>query len=99
MKRHDGCLVDMTVAPLATESLCSVHLQKLTVGCHLRTCSRPRGSAPRARSKYFHGMPDMNTRPDLQVTVATAQAIVDCALAGRTAATVSTIHGGDIAAV
>jgi aminoglycoside phosphotransferase (APT) family kinase protein len=44
-------------------------------------------------------MPNVNTRPDLQVTVATAQAIVDFALADGTVATVSTIHGGDIAAV
>jgi hygromycin-B 7''-O-kinase len=44
-------------------------------------------------------MPNMNARPDVQVTVATAQAIVNCALARRTVATVSTIHGGDIAAV
>ena len=41
----------------------------------------------------------MNARPDLLVTVATAQAIVDGALAGRTVGAVSTIHGGDIAAV
>jgi hypothetical protein len=41
----------------------------------------------------------MNTRPDLQVSVATAQTVVDRACAGRTVATVSTIHGGDIAAV
>jgi hypothetical protein len=47
----------------------------------------------------IRGLPNVNMKPDLHVTVATAQAIIDRALAGRTVATVSTIHGGDIAAV
>src|SRR5262245_10293700 len=41
----------------------------------------------------------MSTRPDLQVSPETAQRIVDCAVAGRTVATISNIHGGDIAAI
>ena len=40
----------------------------------------------------------MTIRPDLQVPVATAQAIVDNVLVGQTVADVSKIHGGEIAA-
>jgi aminoglycoside phosphotransferase (APT) family kinase protein len=40
----------------------------------------------------------MTIRPDLQVPVATAQAIVDNVLVGQTVAEVSKIHGGEIAA-
>jgi hypothetical protein len=40
----------------------------------------------------------MSIRPDLQVPVATAQAIVDGVLVGHTVAAVSKIHGGEIAA-
>jgi hygromycin-B 7''-O-kinase len=41
----------------------------------------------------------MTIRPDLQVSVAAAQSIVDAAFAGRTVETISSIHGGEIAAV
>jgi hygromycin-B 7''-O-kinase len=41
----------------------------------------------------------MSIRPDLQVSVATAQAIVDRVIPGGAVATVSNIHGGEIAAV
>lgn len=41
----------------------------------------------------------MHIKPDVHVTIATAQAIIDRALPGRTVAAVSSIHGGDIAAV
>ncbi len=41
----------------------------------------------------------MSIRPDLEVPLATAQAIVDCACPGRTVADVCRIHGGEIAAV
>lgn len=41
----------------------------------------------------------MSIRPDLQVPVATAQAIVDGVLQGHTVAAVSEIHGGEIAAI
>ena len=40
----------------------------------------------------------MSIRPDLQVPVMAAQAIVDGVLAGHTVAAVSNIHGGEIAA-
>ena len=40
----------------------------------------------------------MSIRPDLQMPVATAQAIVDGVLPGHTVAAVSKIHGGEIAA-
>jgi aminoglycoside phosphotransferase (APT) family kinase protein len=41
----------------------------------------------------------MKVRSDLQISVATAQSIVDQAVSGRVAATISTLHGGEIAAV
>jgi aminoglycoside phosphotransferase (APT) family kinase protein len=41
----------------------------------------------------------MNVRPALEVSVATAQSIVDRVLAGRQVTGVSNIHGGEIAAV
>jgi aminoglycoside phosphotransferase (APT) family kinase protein len=41
----------------------------------------------------------MNVRPDLQVSLATAQSIVDGVISGRSVAAVSSIHGGEIAAV
>lgn len=41
----------------------------------------------------------MRVRPDLQVPVTTAQTIVDRVLSDCTVATVSTLHGGEIAAV
>jgi aminoglycoside phosphotransferase (APT) family kinase protein len=41
----------------------------------------------------------MSIRPDLQMPVATAQAIVDCVLVGHTVAAVSKIYGGEIAAI
>src|SRR6266436_5864070 len=41
----------------------------------------------------------MSIHPDLQVPVATAQAIVDGILVGRTVTAVSNIHGGEIAAI
>jgi aminoglycoside phosphotransferase (APT) family kinase protein len=41
----------------------------------------------------------MSVRPSLEVPLATAQSIVDRVLAGRQVANVSTIHGGEIAAV
>jgi len=41
----------------------------------------------------------MNVRPALEVPLATAQSIVDRALAGRQVTGVSNIHGGEIAAV
>jgi hypothetical protein len=41
----------------------------------------------------------MNLKPDLALSVATAQAIVDQAVSERTVATVSKLHGGEIAAV
>src|SRR3954468_16525049 len=41
----------------------------------------------------------MSIKPRVQVPVATAQAIVDRALAGRSVASVCNIHGGEIAAV
>lgn len=41
----------------------------------------------------------MSIKPDPQVPVATAQAIVDGVMAGRTVAGVSGIHGGEIAAI
>jgi hygromycin-B 7''-O-kinase len=41
----------------------------------------------------------MSVRPDLQVSVATAQAIIDGVLMGHTVAAVSKVHGGEIAAV
>jgi aminoglycoside phosphotransferase (APT) family kinase protein len=41
----------------------------------------------------------MNVSPDLQVSVATAQLIVDRAVSGHMVATISNIHGGEIAAV
>src|SRR5262245_63624045 len=47
----------------------------------------------------FRGCPGMRQDPTLQVSPATAQKIVDCVVAGRTVATVSNIHGGDIAAI
>ena len=40
----------------------------------------------------------MSIRPDLQMPVATAQAIVDGVPPGHTVAAVSKIHGGEIAA-
>jgi aminoglycoside phosphotransferase (APT) family kinase protein len=47
----------------------------------------------------FEALPQMSIRPALEVPVATAQSIVDRVLAGRRAAAVSNIHGGEIAAV
>jgi aminoglycoside phosphotransferase (APT) family kinase protein len=41
----------------------------------------------------------MSVRPDLQVSSVTAQSIVDCVVTGQTVASVSNIHGGEIAAV
>jgi hygromycin-B 7''-O-kinase len=41
----------------------------------------------------------MNLKPDLQLSVATAQAIVDQAVSEQAVATVSKLHGGEIAAV
>jgi aminoglycoside phosphotransferase (APT) family kinase protein len=41
----------------------------------------------------------MNLKPELQLSVATAQAIVDRAVSDRAVATVSRLHGGEIAAV
>jgi hygromycin-B 7''-O-kinase len=41
----------------------------------------------------------MNVTPDLQVSVALAQPVVDCAVSRQTVATVSKIYGGEIAAV
>jgi aminoglycoside phosphotransferase (APT) family kinase protein len=41
----------------------------------------------------------MKVRPDLQISVATAQSIVDQAVSGRVVAAISTLHGGEIAAV
>ena len=41
----------------------------------------------------------MKLKPDLQVSVPTAQSIVDQVVSGCTVATVSKLHGGDIAAV
>ena len=41
----------------------------------------------------------MNVRPDLQVSLATAQSIVDRVVSEHTVANVSSIHGGEIAAV
>jgi hypothetical protein len=41
----------------------------------------------------------MSLRPDLDVPVATAQAIIDCTSASGTVEDVSNIHVGDIAAV
>jgi aminoglycoside phosphotransferase (APT) family kinase protein len=41
----------------------------------------------------------MSIRPNLDVSLSTAQAIIDCVSAGRTVATISNIHGGQIAAV
>jgi aminoglycoside phosphotransferase (APT) family kinase protein len=41
----------------------------------------------------------MNLKPDLQLSVATAQAIVDPAVSEQAVATVSKLHGGEIAAV
>jgi hypothetical protein len=40
----------------------------------------------------------MSIRPDLQVPVATAQAIIDGVMVGHPVAAVSKIHGGEIAA-
>jgi aminoglycoside phosphotransferase (APT) family kinase protein len=44
------------------------------------------------------GFTPMSIRPDLEVPVAAAQAIVDSVLVGHTVAAVSNIHGGEIAA-
>jgi aminoglycoside phosphotransferase (APT) family kinase protein len=44
-------------------------------------------------------MPQMKLKPDLQLTVATAQAIVEQAAPARVVTTVSRLHGGEIAAV
>ena len=41
----------------------------------------------------------MKLKPDLPLSVATAQAIVDSAVSERTVATISKLHGGEIAAV
>lgn len=41
----------------------------------------------------------MELKPDLQVSVATAQAIVDQVVSGRTVETVSRLYGGEIAAI
>jgi hypothetical protein len=41
----------------------------------------------------------MELKPDLQLTVATAQAIVDQAAPARVVATIPRLHGGEIAAV
>jgi aminoglycoside phosphotransferase (APT) family kinase protein len=41
----------------------------------------------------------MNLKPDLQLTLAAAQSIVDAAARGHTVATISKIHGGEIATV
>jgi hypothetical protein len=41
----------------------------------------------------------MKLKPDLQLSVATAQAIVDQAVSEQTVATVAKLHGGEIAAV
>jgi aminoglycoside phosphotransferase (APT) family kinase protein len=41
----------------------------------------------------------MNVRPDLQVSLATAQSIIDHVVSGRTVAAVTNVHGGEIAAV
>jgi fructosamine-3-kinase len=41
----------------------------------------------------------MNLKPDLQLSVTTAQAIVDQAVSEQAVATVSKLHGGEIAAV
>ena len=41
----------------------------------------------------------MRLKPDLQVSVASAQAIVDCALAGARVAGVNRLYGGEIAAI
>jgi len=41
----------------------------------------------------------IHLKPDLQLTVATAQAIVDQAVPGRAVATILRLHGGEIAAV
>lgn len=41
----------------------------------------------------------MNVRPDLQVSLATAQSIIDRMTPGHMVATVANVHGGEIAAV
>jgi hygromycin-B 7''-O-kinase len=41
----------------------------------------------------------MNVRPDLQVSLAMAQSIIDHVMWGRTVATVANVHGGEITAV
>jgi hypothetical protein len=44
-------------------------------------------------------MPTMTIKPDLQLTSAAAQSIIDAVAPGQTVTTVSNIHGGEIAAV
>ena len=62
---------------------------------HVRLRTRPR----RARGPSLEMDAVIHLKPDLQLTVATAQAIVDQAVPGRAVATILRLHGGEIAAV